>query len=143
MRARLHDLQVDSAGELDTSRPEPSEPDPLDEDLRAEKLAGEAPATPSESTDKPKASRLEALKSKLDGIRGRKTPAPRTDEPPPSTDGESQAALFGDEIWQQIERRELVKLDPTVGRVVLRQQAAAMHNFNYAFDFRQQAWNPK
>ena len=142
IRARLHDLQVDSAEELGHST-EPSEPDPLDEDLRAQKLAGEPPASPSDATEKPKSSRLDALKTKLESIRGRKSPGPASGDVTAPNMCDSHAALFGEEIWQQIQTGDLVKLDPTVPRAVLRQQAAAMHDLNYAFDPKQQAWNPK
>ena len=141
MRARLHDLRIESAGALDDTTPEPLEPDPLDEEMETAKVTTLAATPTIEVPDKSKPSRLDVLKSKLEGIRSRKQPA--ADERPEAIDDGSRAALFGDEIWQQIQLREFVKLDPTVPRAVLRQQAAAMHELNYAFDPKQQAWNPK
>ena len=142
IRARLHELQVDSAGELDNSRSEPPEPDPIDEEARATKVAPVVPP-PEAAAAKPKSSPLDALKAKLEGISGRKKPSTAEADKLQGSSDDAPSRLFGDQIWEQIQRRAPVKLDPTVDRGLLRRQAAEMHQLNYAFDHKEQNWNPQ
>lgn len=140
LRARLHDLQVQSAGELGTSGLEPTEPDPLDEPThtRVAPAAVEAAPTPPAP---PVDGKFSALKRKLAGIRGRKAEDASPDADPAQLRQE-YAALFGDELWMLIQARSPVKLDSTVDRAVLRKQAALMHQMNFKFDPIAQIWNP-
>lgn len=140
MRARLHELQVDSAAQLDDSRSEPTEPDPLDEERLAAKVA---PAAAQIEDEKPKPSRLDALRIKLQGVGTRKGKATPADKEPEASNDASHLKLFGEAISGLIQNREAVKLDATIDRAVLRQQAAMMHQLDYIFDPKQQIWNPK
>jgi hypothetical protein len=135
MRARLNNLEVQTADALDPSQSEPAEHDPMDEpaSVRA-KPADAAPPAPA-----PAESRISALKNKLAGIGGRKTKPADTDATPSTQDGHT---LFGDELWALIQARRPVKLDPTVDRGLLRRQSAMMHQLNFKFAPTEQTWNP-
>ena len=142
VRAKLHDIRVDSAAELDEA-PELPEPDPIDEVeptrlTRRQQKPLQQPTTKS-STDAGNDGApggLIELKSKLQGI-GRKSKAGR--EAKPALD---PAALYGDALWSRIEQRESVKLDATVERATFRQQAAHLRELGYEFDPMQQVFNP-
>lgn len=138
MRARLHDLQVRSAGELGDSRSEPVEPDPLDEPTPTRvEPATEAPATAKAQAE----GKFGALKNKLASIRGRKSGETRSGATLAPSNHED-STLFGDELWSQIQARSPVKLDATVDRALLRKQAALMGQMNFKFDPIAQIWNP-
>jgi hypothetical protein len=52
--------------------------------------------------------------------------------------------IFDADIWALIQRRQPVKLDPTIERAVFRQQAACLkQELGYRFDSPQQMWFPQ
>nr|WP_145550103.1 DUF3275 family protein [Variovorax boronicumulans] len=148
VRAKLHDIRVDSASELDKASQEPPEPDPIDEvePPRATRklerpVQQPAPKPPKDAGNEGAPGGLADLKAKLQGI-GRKA------KPEPELTAEAKlavdfVALYGEELWSRIERREPVKLDPTADRAVFRQQAATLRQqLSYEFDPLQQTFNP-
>lgn len=155
IRARLHDMHVQSAGVLGEPRLEIPEPDPLDEpaplrvgaDTHAD--PENVPGTPPPSTRKTKD--LRDLKAKLAGINKRASKAGETEAEANTSDAPAaepvnpvdHALLFGNEIWAHIQGRTIVKLDPTVDRALLRRQTAMMHTLDYTFDPKRQAWDPR
>ena len=126
IRARLHDLQVDgyTHGAEETQS---MEPDPVDEPP--------APVAPvTGPTDSPTPSRSQAATSTTSNIEVRGvTPSSQIDA--------QQQMLFG-EIWEEVAARDPVKLDPTVDRLLLRQQAGALKSLGYRFNPREQTWYP-
>ena len=48
--------------------------------------------------------------------------------------------LFGQELAALIDQHQVVKLDSTVDRILLRNQAAALRAKGFAFDAKQQVW---
>jgi hypothetical protein len=148
VRAKLHDIRVDSASELDEAPQEPPEPDPIDEvepprvTRKPERPAQQLATKPPKDAGKEGApGGLADLKAKLQGIgRKAKPESEPTAEAKPAVDF---VALYGEELWSRIERREPVKLDPTADRAVFRQQAATLRQqLSYEFDPLQQTFNP-
>ena len=127
LRARLHDLQVDTESDAPSKAPVDSEPDPLDE----------PPPT--------RASRAEPGtakgKTKLPTLRTRKNAGP----PAQAADAQSndaERALFGDEIHAQVQERKAVKLDPTIDdRARFRAQTQRLRQLGYTFDAKTQTWS--
>ena len=148
IRARLHDLQVDSAGELHETRSEPTEPDPIDEEARGPTVAPAAPSLSPTPTVLPKSeaeakpSTFDALKSKLDNIRGRKQQPPSKEAPASASNDDSLRELFGEAIWQQVQgprssqarshdwprRAAATSGDHVSGRLRVRSQAASLES---------------
>jgi hypothetical protein len=154
VRAKLHDIRVDSASELDEAPQELPEPDPIDEVepsrvTRKPERPVQKPATkpPKDAGKDAEPGGLSDLKAKLQGIGQKAKPEPEP-EPEPELKPEAKpsvdfVALYGEELWSRIERREPVKLDPTADRAVFRQQAATLRQqLSYEFDPLQQTFNP-
>ena len=125
IRARLHDLQIDGMEEL-SHQDEPSEPDPAEEPL-TRKTKAPAPE-------------LDTLKQTLADI-GKKLPEPHNPETKSTLPDAALVALFGEELCGQIMARESFKLDATLERVKLREQAASLKQLGYVFDPLKQVWN--
>jgi len=150
IRARLHDIRVESEQFSDDYDAEPDqvEPDPLDEQppVRvgiSKRTEHNEPAEPTasqaEAPTKPVTS-LEILKAKLMSI-GRKA-QPQT-SPATEDRAEDLSALFAEDLWAQIQARQPVKLDATVNRLTFRKQAAALaQDLNYKFDPTRQTFDP-
>lgn len=150
MRARLHDLQITAEDRRRVPPPEPSDPDPLDETPRRP-VSAERPESPASASGEgaAKKSWADFKRPKPTSTPGDAPTAPKPAAestspaqaaPAPDTSGAS-ADLFSDEIRGQIERRENVKLDATVDRVMLRSQAAALRAAGYEFRAHQnQTW---
>lgn len=146
-RAKLHDIRVDSASELDEA-PEPPEPDPIDEveaprATRRPEKPSRQPATPPTTQPQKDVDRagstgdLSDLKSALQGIGRKAKPEPEAKSPI------NLAELFGVELCVRIRQREPVKLDSTVDRALFRRQAATLREeLGYEFDPMQQTFNP-
>ena len=136
IRARLHDLQLDGvkARSPDTELPEP---DPAEEVPAppARRQTPEPVAEPERSH--PVASSIAAVKQRLQQI-GRKPSKP---EPEPQNQDDQLAQLFGD-MWPLVCSNQPVKFDPTVDRLILRQQTEAIKKLGYRFLATEQTWYP-
>jgi hypothetical protein len=144
VRAQLHDLQVLS----EDQRPVPAEaaevdplderaPPPVPEPLPATVAPSGAPTQGGQSGGKPAAdTRWDKFKKPA------KAAKPKTETESTPQAGSRDDSIYGDEILAAIERREPVKLDATIDRAILREQAAGMKDFGYRFDSRQQTYFP-
>lgn len=156
VRAQLHDLQVLS----EDQRPVPAESnevDPLDEQVTTPALPAAplvpvpvpvpvpepetvAPSSaPAQGSGKPADTRWDKFKKPAKTAAAAKPNADEDSAPQASSRDDS---IYGDEILAAIERREPVKLDATIDRAILREQAAGMQQFGYRFDSRQQTYFP-
>lgn len=149
LRARTVAMQIDDE---DTRNPPSAglpEPDPLDEERVA------ATPVPAEAKPKTKLKRIirpisqktsNTPSSELPTTLGESSsdtasqPVPAAPESDPSSVAPEDLELFGAEITTLVTAREPVKLDPTVDRVVLRQQAARLIQLGYAFKSQLQTW---
>lgn len=125
LRARLNAIYIDEAREGEPETPVPMERDPAQDESQA--------ATPATPPDTPTPSS-----------------ASEADRPAPTSLIETEylneveregLAVLGEEAYALVQRREPVKLDPTVGRVHLRAQAAALKHLGYRFDGQSQTWH--
>lgn len=124
IRARLHDLQVESQAELSTAH-EQAEPDPIDEQ-RPVRVAASKKSVPPPST----------AKDFSHFNKGGKPQSGSLD----STQGEHDGLLDA-EMLHAIANRDPIKLDATVERALLRRQAAELgQRHGYRFDAKQQIW---
>lgn len=132
IRARLHDLQLDGvkARSPETELPEP---DPAEEVPAPP--ARRQPVTEPERSQ-PAASDLAAVKQRLQQI-GRK-PKPESE----SQNNDEQLAQLFDDMWPLVCSRQPVKFDPTVDRLILRQQTEAIKKLGYRFLATEQTWYP-
>jgi hypothetical protein len=141
LRARLQDLHIDSEDRKTVRSAEHAEPDPIDE--------VPTPQVPRKATPSPdKRSGWASVKSN----RLNKTAIPG--QPPEDqaavdshqkdaaadTGGAGDIELFGRDLAALMDQHLIVKLDPTVDRMLLRTQAASLRAKGYAFDAKQQAW---
>ncbi|SSY68822.1 DUF3275 family protein [Alcaligenes faecalis] len=129
IRARLHDLQVESQAELSTAH-EQAEPDPIDEQ-RPVRVAPPKKPVPPPSTAK-------------DFSHFNKGGKPQSGSsgsgPQESTEG-GHDGLLDAEMLRAIANRDPIKLDATVERALLRRQAAELgQRHGYRFDAKQQIW---
>lgn len=134
LRARLHDLQVESEDRKPVRSNEHSEPDPVDE--------VPTPQVPPKTSQKP-AKRADWSAMKGNRLGKDTTPAPGKDAGDPVKDAANSSddiELFGQELAALIETRQAVKLDPTVDRVLFRKQTAGLKARGYTFDSKQQTW---
>lgn len=138
IRARLHDLQVDGAQDL-SPEPEHFEQDPAEEVVSAPKQAQRPVQHVANNTQAPKVvSNLAQVKERLQQI-GRKTSG--APQPASDSNNEQLVQLFGD-MWPLICSRSPVKFDPTVERLILRQQTVAIKDLGYQFVATEQTWYP-
>ena len=147
LRARLHDLQIDSEDRKQVRKPEQSEPDPIDE-----VPTPQVPSKPKAAWPNPaKRSDWASVKGNKLGSSMAGTPdkpaegGPETTTPPEkvrAAGNETNVAteMFSHELAELIDQHQIVKLDPTVDRVLLRAQTAALRGKGYSFDAKQQAW---
>lgn len=139
LRARLHDLQIDTEDRKSVRSTEHAEPDPMDE--------VPTPQVPKKPAPEPQ------KRSGWADVKGNKlgkaaTPCQPTEEsaqPSPKnasapTSANANVELFGEELAALMDQHQTVKLDPTVERMLLRQQTAALRAKGYTFDAKQQAW---
>jgi len=118
VRANLVDLQITDESETPASAPAPTEPDPVDE--APVRVQHPAPAASS-------------------GARRSSKQQPRAAD----EEGIGDMELFGSELFELVDQRLKLKLDPTIGdRLKLRRQAARLDELGYAFDAKSQQWNP-
>ena len=116
-RASIADLQIDRESDAPQESPSASEPDPIDE----------APDRPMPARDE----RSVASTSSMGGDHGLR-----------DADSDDDADLFGDDIFERLRAGQVVKLDPTVDRQLLRQQKARLVALCYRFDAKSQTWRP-
>ncbi len=159
IRAVLHDLQIDDMEER-PEEPHLVEADPADEEPVAvpppppRSASATASSTPMSGTSSPAPAQsranVEELKMRIQKRLARVDQAPTAmtvSDPVPVEDPQSaQEAqlqeLFG-ELWPQVHSRDAVKLDPTVDRLRLRQQVAALKDLGYRMaDIQSQTWHP-
>lgn len=137
IRAVLHDLNLDGVSELQPDDG-PSEPDPAEEVPPPAPMISKPVQAPPISNAF--ANGIEAVKERLKGI-GKKTSTPSKAAETPQSDNSQLAQLFG-EMWQLICDKQPVKFDPTVDRLQLRKQSAAMRELGYEFKATDQTWYP-
>ncbi|MFS4517849.1 DUF3275 family protein [Delftia tsuruhatensis] len=158
IRAVLHDLQIDDMEER-PAEPHLVEADPADDEPRAAPPLPPPPrAAPGSTTSTPplgssptqSRATVEELKKRIQKRLARgdqASTAVSASDPLPAEDPQSaQEAqlqeLFG-ELWPQVHSRDAVKLDPTVDRLRLRQQVAALKDLGYRMaDIQSQTWHP-
>lgn len=159
IRAVLHDLQIDDMEER-PEEPHLVEADPVDEEPVAvpppppRSASATASSTPMSGTSSPGAAQsranVEELKKRIQKRLARVDQAPTAmtvSDPVPVEDPQSAheaqlQELFG-ELWPQVHSRDAVKLDPTVDRLRLRQQVAALKDLGYRMaDIQSQTWHP-
>jgi hypothetical protein len=129
IRARLHDLQVESQAELSTAH-EQAEPDPIDEQrpvrVAASKKSVSPPSTAKDFSHFNKGGKPQS--GALDSV------------PLESMQGEHGGLLDAD-MLRAITNRDPIKLDATVERALLRRQATELgQRHGYRFDAKQQIW---
>ena len=126
LRARLHDLQVDTESRLPQKPPPESEPDPMDERPPVRAI----PAAAEGVTPKPVKLRV-----------SRKSTAPASQDGAAPADDVAEREMFGDEIHQLVVARQSIKLDPTIDdRARFRAQARRLGQIGYQFDSKTQTW---
>lgn len=145
LRARTSAMQIDDE---DTQNPPASglvEQDPLDEERKPPQSSTPPPESPApkklKRVIKPIQSSSKADNPAPDSVPD--DPAQPNQASQPSSESverESDAALFGPEMMALIVKLEPIKLDPTVDRAILRQQAARLVQLQYAFKSQQQTW---
>ncbi|MBX3670923.1 MAG: DUF3275 family protein [Rhodocyclaceae bacterium] len=164
MRVRLGDMHIDSGSE---SRPESAEalqpePDPADQDTGGvdkavaasvaanSEPAGAAPVAEAQGESPGKAAVAAATEVQVEASAPPQAAVPPADASAPaeietefmSDQERAQLALLGPEIYKSVAARVTsVQLDPTVGRVKLREQAACLKGLGYRFDGPSQTWN--
>lgn len=127
LRARLHDIQVDTESSLPAKSANDSEPDPLDESPPLRVL----PDTAGDSA-----------KTKPLKLRVARKSAGTTTDAGAAQDDAAEHAMFGDEIYQQIVDRQPIKLDPTIDdRARFRAQTQRLRQIGYQFDAKTQTWS--
>jgi hypothetical protein len=127
LRARLHDLQVDTESRLPQKPPPESEPDPIDERPPVRAI----PAPAEGATPKPAKLRV-----------SRKSTVPASQDGAAQGDDVVDREMFGDEIHQLVVARQSIKLDPTIDdRARFRAQARRLGQIGYRFDSKTQTWS--
>ena len=121
---------IDALSRDDARRLSPQEVDPIDEEAQAP-----SPATPEAPKAKPKAKPRSSRDPLVDTTPFGSDPVPASAAPAEADD----AALFG-ALWPL---GEIVKLDATVDRRVLRQQRDRLGTLGYAFEPLSQDWHLK
>lgn len=127
IRARLHDIQV-----LDESQEpvpqEQSEPDPIEEEISHLPAPLAEPQETPETMSPDQGSQPEAANPHDD--------ADGADEFAPDADD----GVFDEDTLEAIAQHEAIKLDPTIERVIFRQQTHELKARGYRFDAREQIW---
>lgn len=127
VRATLDEILIDDADESVPSPASPPEPDPL------EQQQPQHPQQPQAAAQTPQPVQTTSdLATK-----------PAVSRPAPAMAAAGDLALFGDEIYQQVQAQATVKLDPTVDREQFRQQRDRLKAIGYSFDAKSQSWAAK
>lgn len=152
IRARLHDLQVLSTGDLRPDGVDQSEPDPMDEREPTRLESSAAPVAKAPETPAGKGSKWEKFKKTVkktstqpvgdvvsDAAKAAEGAAP--DQPEQDSALPFDETLFDAEQLEQIEGMLPVKLDSTVDRGLLRRQAHQLgKRLGYDFNPKLQTW---
>lgn len=118
IRAVVSDIFLDDFEEKNTDSIS-CEPDPADQNIGLSNTSDKHDATPTEPVSALKQSEVLPTEPLQDPL----------------------LTLFGQEIYEQIQKGLPVKLDATVERVKLREQAGTMRNkLGYTFDAKSQTW---
>jgi hypothetical protein len=147
LRARLHDLQIEKEDRKPTRSNEQSDPDPIDE-VATPQIPRKPEPVPELVPEPVSEKRADWASVKGNKLGKSTTPGQPTEgvatttqkDVPAPTSAEADLKLFGHELVALIEQRQIVKLDPTVDRMLLRSQAAALRSKGYAFESKQQTW---
>lgn len=122
VRATVEEVIIDDVDETppQAADSQPPEPDPAD----PPPAPAAAPGTTQVST------------------RTQPRSAKAKSNPAPSIDGEvpGDAELFGTELFELLQKREPIKLDPTVDRVLFRAQRDRLKKCDYDFNAKAQTW---
>ena len=124
IRARLRDVLVLTEDQRPVSE-EIVEPDPLEEQPQPAPAIQKPPVQ-----EEPRDKRWDKFKKSKEEA----APVQDADESEPAND------LFDEETWSAMERAMPVKLDASVDRALLRQQAGMLRQRGYRFDAKQQIW---
>lgn len=155
IRAVLHDLQIDDMEER-PAEPHLVEADPAEEEARvvppppSRAAPGNTTSTPPPGSSSAQSrANVEELKKRIQMRLTRGDQAstavsgsdPVPAEVPQSVQEAQLQELFG-ALWPQVHSRDAVKLDPTVDRLRLRQQVAALKDLGYRMaDIQSQTWH--
>jgi len=118
IRANLVDVQLSEVGEAAYEPVQQDEPDPIEE--RAAQPQSSPPSEPGAETT------VVVV-----------TPGGQVDVDPAL---QSLVKLFGAELGAKVWNRERIKLDPTVDRVLFREQRDRLKELGYRFDAKTQSW---
>ena len=124
IRARLRDVQVLTEDQRPVTE-EIVEPDPLEEQPQPAPVIQKPPVQ-----EEPRDKRWDKFK------KSKEEAAPVQD----AEESETANNLFDEETWSAMERAMPVKLDASVDRALLRQQAGMLRQRGYRFDAKQQIW---
>ena len=142
LRARLHDLNIDSEDHKPVRSNEHSEPDPMDEVPTPQIPKKAAPGPQKRSTwASVKSNKLSKAANPGQPTEDQEAGGVARRQEDAGKGVDSSVELFGQELAALIDKRQPVKLDPTVDRMLLRTQAASLRSKGYVFDAKQQAWN--
>ena len=114
-RASIADLQIDVESDAPQESHSASEPDPIDE---------APPAPPPTAAEIPEEFIGAASTDTVDA------------------DTDADRTLFGADLVELIQAGRDVKLDPTINRLLFRQQKERLKALRYAFDAKTQSWYP-
>ncbi len=116
-RASIADLQIDDESDAPQESHSASEPDPIDE----------APPAPSPVP-------LESSEERIGASSNATVDA--------DADADTDRTLFGADLFDLLQSGRDVKLDPTINRLLFRQQKERLKALRYAFDVKAQSWYP-
>lgn len=131
---------IDPLTKDEAHRLSPQEVDPVDEETaKAQSVPAPAPASAAEPAASPAAESAVAPELAVPDPLIDTTPFGVEPAKAPAAKQDADAALFG-VLWPL---GQVLKLDPTVDRRVLRQQCARLDALGYEFDPRSQQWHLK
>ena len=131
-RATLDEILIDDADESAPSPAAPPEPDPIE-------MAASAQA---KSSNKEQSDTAQAAPVVVTVEAAAASPQSDTPSAASATSTTGDAALFGTEIFEFVQAREVVKLDATIDREKFRQQRDRLKELGYRFDAKPQTWVP-
>lgn len=140
MRARVYDLQIVS--EDRNSKPAPEqEPDPMDEavgDKARLRIPTPIPVPKPASIPAPSTEAVKPVEQEWSSFKSNKVKTQPLSEPAGSQGNLER--MFDTEVVDLISRKAQIKLDPTVDRAKLREQASALRGLGYKFEPKPQIW---
>jgi hypothetical protein len=146
-RATLEEILIDEADETAPAPSSPPEPDPI-ESQSHQPAHAQASTSASNSTSaasvapSPESAAPAPRQPRSSPREGNANPvasAPAAAKP--ASDIAADEHLFGNEIFALLQRKELIKLDPSVDREMFRKQRDRLRTLGYAFDPKSQSWS--